>query len=98
MRSRRRFLLFLLITLAGPSVHAAGFVRKTCDLECANGGYCSLRKGTAEELTKQAQQGKLIEECVCPPGFTGIACENTVSECSLPDRVCHNGLPCEKDT
>ena len=68
-----------------------------CDLVCSNGGYCTLREGEPDELAKSAQSGKLIEVCVCQPGFTGVACESVVKQCSNEARTCHNGLPCELD-
>jgi hypothetical protein len=70
---------------------------QSCDLSCANGGYCTLKEGTPEELLKQQQSGKLIEICVCQPGFTGVACDEIVEECSSSERRCHNGAPCQKD-
>mmetsp|Transcript_18999 Transcript_18999/g.30647 ORF Transcript_18999/g.30647 Transcript_18999/m.30647 type:complete len:347 (+) Transcript_18999:81-1121(+) len=66
----------------------------SCDLECANGGYCTLKRGSADSLAQEAQSGNLIEICVCRPGFTGVACENIVHDCELPERKCHNGAPC----
>jgi hypothetical protein len=66
----------------------------SCDLECANGGYCTLVDGTPEQLARKAQSGNLIEACVCRPGFTGVACDVEVEQCSLPERTCHNGSPC----
>jgi hypothetical protein len=67
---------------------------QSCDMQCYNGGYCTLRPGTADELARQAQSGNLIEICVCPPGFVGQACENIQEQCQLPERKCHNGSPC----
>jgi hypothetical protein len=66
----------------------------SCDMKCVNDGYCSLIEGTADELAHMAQSGKLINRCVCKPGFTGVACENINQECILPDRKCSNGFPC----
>lgn len=68
--------------------------KASCDLLCSNGGYCTLIPGTSDELAKQAQKGTLIETCVCPPGFTGLACENILEQCVLPERKCYNGAPC----
>jgi EGF-like domain len=70
----------------------------SCDLECSNGGYCTLLDGTEAELAHKAQSGMLIEVCVCPPGYTGVTCENVVEECTLPERTCHNKVPCRKIT
>jgi EGF-like domain len=69
-----------------------------CDLECANGGYCTLKEGDDVTLAKHAQSGSLIEVCVCRPGFTGVACENTMEQCDSEEGKCHNGLPCEQDS
>jgi hypothetical protein len=87
---------FLLLALVASPV-ARAFVPPSCDLQCSNGGYCTLVDGTADYLSKQVQSGKLIETCVCQPKYTGVACENIVQHCSLPDRKCHNGAPCEQD-
>ena len=92
-----------LLILASMSVVAMGQQEEpsvmvpSCDLECANGGYCLLEEGTAEELAKDAQSGHLIEVCICQPGYTGIACENLLEQCSLPERRCHNGAPCSQN-
>lgn len=69
----------------------------SCDLQCSNGGYCALIDGTPEELAKKAQSGHLIEKCVCQPGFTGISCQTAVEQCILPERKCHNGVPCTQN-
>jgi hypothetical protein len=67
----------------------------SCAMTCANDGYCSLVDGTADELARMAQSGKLISYCVCTLGFTGIACDNIKQECNLPERKCSNGFPCD---
>lgn len=69
----------------------------TCDLQCANDGYCTLVEGTTEDLARQAQSGHLIEKCVCKPGFTGLTCNAEVEECSLPERRCNNKARCRQD-
>ena len=39
----------------------------------------------------------MLEQCVCHPGFAGIACETRVESCSYPDLTCHsNGTPCSQ--
>ena len=89
-----RLALLASVLLSWHQVEAAA---QTCDLSCANGGYCTLKSGSPDELLKQQQSGKLIEVCVCQPGFTGVACDEVVQECSSPERTCHNGAPCLKD-
>lgn len=69
----------------------------SCDLQCANDGYCTLMEGTPDELSRVTQSGRLVEKCVCQPGFTGMACEQAVEECTLPARKCHNGAPCTQN-
>jgi hypothetical protein len=66
----------------------------SCDLECTNGGYCTLIEGSTVDLAREAQAGKLIEICVCRPGFTGVSCEIAVEECEFPEHKCHNGVSC----
>lgn len=94
MTAMIRNFLFLAL-LASPVVRA--FVPPSCDLQCSNAGYCAMMEGTADDLIKQAESGKLIQTCVCKPGYTGVACGNVVQQCSLPERKCHNGAPCEQD-
>jgi hypothetical protein len=68
-----------------------------CELNCLNDGYCTFVEGTTEALVRTIQSGHLIEKCVCKPGFTGLACEQTVEQCSLPERTCQNGVPCSEN-
>lgn len=70
----------------------------TCDLSCENGGYCALVPGDDKELSKRAAAGRLLERCICRPGYDGIACEQTVDECSVGVsgmKTCHSGVPCK---
>ncbi|KAG7336909.1 hypothetical protein IV203_006174 [Nitzschia inconspicua] len=67
----------------------------SCEMKCANGGYCSLVEGTADELARMAQSGKLISTCICKPGFSGVTCQHVDQRCSLPERKCSNGFPCQ---
>lgn len=83
-----------IMLLVVDTVSSTGF---SCNLECANGGYCALIEGTSEELGRQAQSGHLIEKCICPQGFTGIACDVVVEQCHLPDHTCSNGMPCTQN-
>jgi hypothetical protein len=93
--------LLLLATAAavasGQNTTTTTMMNPSCDLECANDGYCTLIEGTTEQLARAAQAGHLIEVCVCRPGFMGVACENILEQCALPERKCHNGAPCSKD-
>ena len=46
-----------------------------CRLNCANGGHCKY-KGTDEaQLSHDIQSGRLVQTCVCQPGFVGMGCE-----------------------
>eukprot|EP00521_Asterionellopsis_glacialis_P013062 CAMPEP_0195293886 /NCGR_PEP_ID=MMETSP0707-20130614/13628_1 /TAXON_ID=33640 /ORGANISM="Asterionellopsis glacialis, Strain CCMP134" /LENGTH=224 /DNA_ID=CAMNT_0040354707 /DNA_START=146 /DNA_END=823 /DNA_ORIENTATION=+ len=46
-----------------------------CSLQCSNGGYCKqIATDDAIALEKDAHAGKLIEECVCEAGWTGVGC------------------------
>ena len=66
----------------------------TCDLECANGGYCRFVRGTADELSRKAQSGILVETCRCPSGYTGSTCQyDIVVEEEVPqERRCYSDL------
>mmetsp|Transcript_6974 Transcript_6974/g.20199 ORF Transcript_6974/g.20199 Transcript_6974/m.20199 type:complete len:328 (-) Transcript_6974:5829-6812(-) len=52
----------------------------SCQLFCANGGYCRFLRGTAEDLSRLAQGGTLVETCRCPSGFTGNTCQFPVAD------------------
>jgi hypothetical protein len=67
---------------------------ENCDLDCLNNGYCTYILEDNGELARHVQSGSLVEECICPSGYGGLACDYRVQQCSLPDRVCHNGVPC----
>lgn len=66
-----------------------------CNLECANGGYCTfVADDDAVTLQREVQSGQLVQRCVCRPGFSGLGCEIEIPQCSFPERKCHNGAPC----
>ncbi len=92
-------LLVLTASLSCGSVEVStGSKGVSCDLQCTNGGYCALIEGTSEALAHEVQSGHLIQKCVCRPGFTGVACEMVVEECSLPERTClSSGAPCTQN-
>lgn len=62
-----------------------------CHLDCHNGGYCNF-KTSEGSLAHMFLSGEMLEHCVCPPGYSGILCENTAEQCQ--DMKCHNGAPC----
>ena len=66
----------------------------SCKLTCQNGGYCNFVSSDQLTLQQIFTSGGLLQKCVCPPGYTGIACETIVEECQLPQLTCHNGVPC----
>jgi hypothetical protein len=68
-----------------------------CNLQCANDGYCTLVEGTTEELERTAQSGRLIEKCVCQPGFSGLTCSQKIEQCNFPEQKCHNGSSCTQN-
>jgi hypothetical protein len=68
-----------------------------CVLDCQNGGYCSYVAVDEAVLAKEAQTGKLVQKCVCRPGWGGTGCELVIEQCSFPKRKCHNGMPCSRD-
>ncbi|KAL7542402.1 hypothetical protein ACHAXR_013405 [Thalassiosira sp. AJA248-18] len=63
-----------------------------CQLNCQHGGYCTFISTDEGTLLNTFTSGGLIEHCVCPPGYSGLACESIVEQCH--DMKCHNGSPC----
>ena len=61
-----------------------------CQLACQNGGYCSQKISNGPEIFAS---GGMLETCMCPPGFSGLTCENIVEQCQ-DSLKCHNGAPC----
>ena len=119
--SRWQLFPILLVTVAAVATRAAATSTRTeevplaafwvfteCELECANGGYCRFLRGTADDLSRLAQAGVLVETCRCPPGFTGTTCQYSVYGVGVvpssakdkvdaavdvpPERRCHSGI------
>jgi hypothetical protein len=80
-----------------------------CSVVCQHGGYCDYVHSesgddrsaySVEEFARLIQSGKMIQTCICPPGFDGTGCERVnTGECSLDedgsDHICaRNGVPC----
>jgi hypothetical protein len=79
---------------------------ENCTLVCMNGGKCrnSAKKGVthnddAEGDAAPAQPlfNEAFEHCVCPKGFTGVACEQTYVECGHGEHYCLHGSSCIYD-
>ena len=70
---------------------------KDCLIPCHNGGVCQFVADKVSDIRHVAQQGGLIQRCLCPPGFGGVACEIPIEECNLDTLTCPiSGLPCER--
>lgn len=71
-----------------------------CNLNCNNGGYCSLYPFEPTATTAATPvDGSLRQICVCPLGWTGITCLEPTDEleiCHHHDgtHVCRNGGLC----
>jgi hypothetical protein len=46
-----------------------------CRLDCANGGRCEYTGTDEAQLSHDIQSGRLVQTCVCLPGFVGMGCE-----------------------
>jgi hypothetical protein len=73
----------------------------SCDLNCANGGYCSLYPFESSLVTSIPVDGSLRQLCVCPLGYTGLTCSEPTQElehCHQHDemRVCRHGGLCRE--
>lgn len=51
-----------------------------CDMECQNEGVCRFFSYERYDLQKRMQSGHQVQECICPLGFRGMACDVTVEE------------------
>jgi EGF-like domain len=61
-----------------------------CSLECLNGGTCS--SSSSDTSTTNAYP---MEVCDCPPGFSGVNCNDTSFVlCGPNQRRCLNGATC----
>lgn len=75
----------------------------SCDLKCANGGYCSLYPHESSLFTSIPVDGSLHQICVCPLGYTGLTCSEPTTEldpCHEHDGtyVCRHGGMCVEQT
>jgi hypothetical protein len=75
---------------------------ENCTLVCNNGGKC--QKGAKKTTTlhqnsdgKTASSSETFEHCVCPRGFTGLACEQKYEECGRGEHYCLHGSSCTYD-
>mmetsp|Transcript_33612 Transcript_33612/g.39149 ORF Transcript_33612/g.39149 Transcript_33612/m.39149 type:complete len:230 (-) Transcript_33612:638-1327(-) len=77
-----------------------------CHLECANGGHCifdpnHIVSHLHHNIHNDFATGILRELCLCPIGYTGIACltpTDSVEECHHLNgtHLCHNGGFCRQ--
>ncbi len=68
-----------------------------CSLNCANNGYCTINPETS--ASDNLADGNLREMCICPEGFTGLACLHHVEKMERcrnhnGKRFCLNGGTC----
>jgi hypothetical protein len=73
----------------------------SCDLNCENGGYCSLYPFESSLVTSIPVDGSLHQLCVCPLGYTGLTCSEPTQElesCHEQDgtSVCRHGGLCRE--
>jgi hypothetical protein len=68
-----------------------------CNLACSNGGTCSYISDDLEVLYIEYLKGTLIQQCNCPAGYTGTACEiyQPNMACDMDTKLCHNGMACQ---
>jgi hypothetical protein len=51
-----------------------------CDLECHNDGVCRFLTREREGLQQHMQSGEMVQQCICPLGYHGMACDMNVDE------------------
>lgn len=83
---RNLYLILSLSVSIAPTVYA---VLKECNLQCDNGGVCSLQPLNAHpsnsvhakeqqhsksQIEQAPTDGHLAEFCLCPPSYTGLTC------------------------
>lgn len=86
---RLRFLSLVTLLLVLSRVDGLFFSPTHCNLNCKR-GTCHRVAGDADTLSYAVQSGKLIQECVCEPGYGGLGCDIAVPECSSSDRGCNS--------
>ena len=52
-----------------------------CNIECRNGGVCAYVTDNHDQVSALARSGILVQHCICPQGFGGVACEIPVERC-----------------
>lgn len=67
-----------------------------CELLCEHKGYCEFLSADQNTLKMLVQEGRMIQRCVCPVGYTGTGCELERTVCNVSTMLCPNGASCEK--
>lgn len=79
---------------------------ESCSIACANNGTCrngakdnSLLEPFAADLSEyNVAHNSNFDHCVCPEGFVGLTCEDTIEICPNGEHVCLHGSKCIPDS
>lgn len=65
----------------------------SCEMNCER-GFCEKVEGDHVTHRFLFQEGRMLQRCSCPYGWTGTGCELEVQQCDMNSLTCPNGSPC----